>query len=494
MHVDMNPISRLKLGVALQANVGGGSVDRVRSDALPLTMHASKLTVPETVTVPGAEDHQSDLSDLNSMAVEVGSSLDSLSSSKLSIAHSHRSVSSSALGSRELHAQFHRDSSESHQKQKSDDSFITSVLAASHGRGERESGITGTRGARPGSAPTRATSDSLIPLPPSSTPSSSSSSSTEVPKLHRLRDRKISVEDERQKRLANIAESTRAALTFSAMHKSKKSESLPRDQRFGSKSVGSEEELLGISLQSKPPSSPAATMSSPSSPFNLRNMSIDETRKASMNEMEEIWKLVENESGGSSTSLNISATGGGEGGAGMGGRRPPSIALESHFSPRHVFSGATDSGKQGEEEVEEKGAERKSRKERVGVVSPVRRAGRGEAKGGEGREERKVGAQQRSSALDTSEVEVERRELEEPLLQSTPKGSGGAQQPRAPDVSMIARGQRSASVTSKGEGEKKRGRGREGGEDGVRSGGNEEVDIAYLLTPSAHFNTSRSEL
>ena len=453
---------------------------RVRSDALPLTLHADKLTVPDADSSTSKEDTDNrsecaDLSDFNSVAVEIGSSLDSLSSSRPSIAASnnsasslalsHRSVSSSALGSQgELHAHMHR-GNQKHRKQRSDDSFINSVLAPSHGRAEEKVGLGApAKGVRPNSAPTRATSDSI--LPPLS--SSSSSYSSDSPRMLKLRSRKTSAEDERQKRMANIAQSARAALTFTAI-RSKKTESLPRDHQLehsrsysGSKSVGSEEELLGTSASSSSllmkstaatvSSSESANPSSPSASFNLHSLSIDETRKASVNEMEEIWKLVENESGGSSTSLDTGASVGGSsvglGGGGGGGRGPPSIALERHMSPQHTPSDRRELGRRGEAAVVGR------QRARDGPTSPAhnsKRVGAGrKTSGGVSAGEDRVESRHGHAALDTSEIELGEAPEEIPL-HSTPK-KPGATHLAALSGSLLGSGQKASLVTSKGEG------------------------------------------
>ena len=369
-----DPTGRLKLPLSSQAKVGGGSVDRVRSDALPLTMHADKLTVPTVVQITSTGDAaqpSENFSHLNSATVDVCSSLESLTSSKPSHQPSDSSASS-VLGSQgELHTHISKSGAlAGHSKQNSNDSFLSSVLAPSHGKVDTTGMGTSGKGYRPSSAPTRAISDSLIPT----------AYSQDSPRLLKPDIRKSFVENARQKRMANIAESARAALTFSAIHRSKKVESLPRDchlehsrNHFGSKSVGSEEELFGSSndssLQLKESRNSIAGTSTPSSPFNLRNMSMDETRKASLNEMEEIWKLVENESTSSSTSLSTAPCQGAGGVSGVSGvmlgeRGPPSIALESHMSPKRKPSEKSGLGKER--------TERRYREEKgdIAVLSP----------------------------------------------------------------------------------------------------------------------------
>ena len=428
---------------------------RVQSDALPLTLHADKLVVPDPEEgEDGKEsDNLADLPDFNSMAVEIGSSVDSLSSSRVSLAasnhssaslaYSHHSVSSSAIGSQgELHAHIPRGDGR-HHKQQSDDSFITSVLAPSQGGRDNETrgqGFTLVKSDRPLSAPTRAISDSVLP-PNGSPPSSSSSPASDSLRVFKMRNRRTSAEDQKQQRLANIAESTRAALTFTAIHRSKKTESLPRDSyrlthmhnHMGSKSVGSEEELVGIgspgdsSMLCKGADSSMAAVdnvkvtysSSPSPSFNLNNLSMDETRKASMTEMEEIWKLVENESGSSGSSTSVETGGGGGGGGGANsGRGPPSIALETHLSPQHT-----------------------SGKKRAEKGSPLHATA--EATDGSVLENGHPG----HTSLDVSEGELCLERV--PLLSSTPKKPGDVSAV-APNLAILNGKHKPASVSKKG--------------------------------------------
>ena len=456
-------LSKLPLSLAAPMiregiGLGGGGLTRVQSDALPLTLHADKLTVPDP---SDAGNDQSDLSDFNSIAVEIGSSLDSLSSSKVSLAVSHqssaaslaavsqRSISSSALGSHgELHAHIPRGELR-HHKQQSDDSFISSVLAPSRGGNDPKSLGVPVKRVRPGSAPTRATSDSILPPPLAS--SSSSSYASDSPKILKFRKRRTSTEDEKQKRLANIAESARAALTFTAIHRSKKTESLPRDHLLhhsrnhpGSKSVGSEEEMFGSSASGGSSNSvlergtqtaadvKQTNSASPSPSFNLNNLSMDETRKASMNEMEEIWKLVENESGSSSSTSAADSSGGGGGGVGGGvgggggNRGPPSIALERHLSPQHTSRSEQKTGR---------------RAMNLGPASPARGA---EHVNGVRKGDGVVRKSPRHAALDLSEDELF---VEGGPLQSTPKKPGLTASNRLP----LPSGKQSSLDSRKGE-------------------------------------------
>lgn len=436
---------RIGLNLSLTAPVrdGGGSLARVQSDALPLTLHAHKLTVPETDASKEDEEKSDvvDFSDFNSIAVEIGSSMDSLTSSKVSLtasnqsavslALSQRSVSSSAIGSHgELHAHIHKGDPR-HHKQRSDDSFITSVLAPSHPLSSevRDSGVPAKR-PRPGSAPSRATSDSI--LPPHSTSSSYATDSLKI------RNRRTSAEDERQKRLANIAESARAARMLTANRNAK---SLPRERHpqhsrnhLGSKSFGSEEELLESTSPSNVLLKDTVTVQptdsgSPSPSFNLNNLSIDETREASLNEMEEIWKLVENESEGSSTSIDTSVGGS----IGTGGRGPPSIALERHLSPQHMASKSNHSRKEKEMETHAMPLSNSP--------SPVRNPDQVSGRSKE------VENQHINTDLDVSEAEVT-SSMDQVPLHSTPKRPGLVQ-PAAPNMSLLGSEKKPGPVSRK---------------------------------------------
>ena len=420
--------------------VGGGSLARVQSGALPLTLHADMLTLPDPSAdaevnnkKPSNRNQLTNLPpDFNSPAVEIGSS-DSLSSSRVSVATSNlssstsliasqQSVSTSAIG--ELHTPIPSHGLRHYKNQQLDASFVDDILASSGSTDPGTQGVTSTKCGRPFSAPTRATSDSGLPSP----------YATDSPTMLKIRSRRTSGEDKRQRRLANIAESARAAMTYTAIHRSKKTESLPRDHyqlhhhwrsHSGSKSVGSEDELLGsspssVSILGKG-SAPAAptdetktfTTGSPSGSLNLHSLSIDETRKASMTEMEEIWKLVENESGSSSTTSVDTSGEGVAGSSGGGGRRLPSIALESHLSPQHTASGK----------------------------------GNGDSPVFEEDDEKKGVLQNGHLGLDVSVTEGVVKGVDQIPLQSTPKRPGLA----APNMSLLTSGPRPSPVTRKGD-------------------------------------------
>lgn len=123
-------------------------------------------------------------------------------------------------------------------------------------------------------------------------------------------EKRKSIDYVRQKRSANIQESTRAALAYSSNFKVGKSDSLPREDRetsitYSAGSAGSdvgEESLTEGPSGATTSTATVSSVTSPSSasggsvgatPFNLRNLTIDQTKEASVNQMYEIWKEVE---------------------------------------------------------------------------------------------------------------------------------------------------------------------------------------------------------
>lgn len=156
---------------------------------------------------------------------------------------------------------------------------------------------------RPMSAPTRS----------AATTGANQPSSTQ-----KLKEKRKSLDMERQRRLTNIQESTRAALQYSAQRRTSKAETLPRDSRSASlsHSMISTASDNDISASAAPHKSSPPAVSSPlhesyfssprhrstasntsdstvSTPLNLQRLSIDQTREASLTQMDEIWRQVE---------------------------------------------------------------------------------------------------------------------------------------------------------------------------------------------------------
>lgn len=131
-----------------------------------------------------------------------------------------------------------------------------------------------------------------------------------------MKEKRQSLDIERQNRMASIMESTQAAMKYSA---SRKSESLPREVRSSSLSHAlmstgqptNDGSSNGTGTKFRKTSSPiiqavttavsstaAGTADSRESitvvsPLNLRHLSIDDTKQASLTQMDEIWKEVE---------------------------------------------------------------------------------------------------------------------------------------------------------------------------------------------------------
>ena len=283
-------------------------------------MHAKMIvyegSLEESAAARPAASHEMPdfLSDVTSTAVEVGSSVDD--SEKLSMTDSHQSTSSifNETGSQgELNSEHitadeptangHLSSTGITDNVSASTSILNTIMeiARKHSstqlderrQSETKEGKTTHKSTRPISAPIRSSlSTGSYTLP-------SSLTQTE---LRKFREKRISLDEERQKRRANIKESARAALQYS---RHRKSESLPRQYSSPlSKSLGSEEEFH--SLHNRKSSSPAVVpggtspvkVAPESSPvhLNLRILSMDETLEASFNQMDEIWRQVESRS------------------------------------------------------------------------------------------------------------------------------------------------------------------------------------------------------
>ena len=273
-----------------------GDLTRVQSDALPSSMHASKVLceLPPHSDRELHADAPDFLSDANSMAVEIGSSLDD-DLERVSMSDSHMDIQMEEGGDLGNNGM--------------EDKLMHFVLLT---KGER-----GKEG-RPYSAPSRSVSTGAVPLGTSYTlpPNISGAEITQ------MKEKRTSLSEEREKRKANIAESARAAQKFRTKRTSVKSDSLSRDYRsasLSSKSGCSDEEFFQqhSAKHIRKSSSPAViaralhhqddpVRNPSSSPLNLRNMSIDDTKEASFSQMAEIWRQVEeadSSEGGADTQL-----------------------------------------------------------------------------------------------------------------------------------------------------------------------------------------------
>ena len=282
-------------------------------------VYEGALEVDATPKTPDTPDF---LSDVTSTAVEIGSSVDD--SEKLSMTDSHRSMSSvfneagshgelntehtaaaeSVASGRLLSAGDPLASKSTARSFSGSTSILNSIMEVANRRTdvqpgeaepEQETEKTTTqsahRNSRPISAPIRSVpTGGSYTLPHNLTGE----------ELRRLKEKRVSLDEEREKRRASIEEGARAALQYV---KHRKTESLPRQYRSSSlnRSLGSEEDFH--SSHDRKSSSPAAIFGvtspvkvapeTPPTPLNLRNMSIDETREASFNQMDEIWRQVE---------------------------------------------------------------------------------------------------------------------------------------------------------------------------------------------------------
>ncbi len=184
----------------------------------------------------------------------------------------------------------------------------------------------GADGGRPNSAPSHhsVSMGAMGQQPPYGVTDGSTSST----RSDWLKDKRQSLDVERQKRMVSIQEGARAALHYSAKRKisrpssentmSAKSETLPRESRSHSLASANSNDDVPVTshsfthlhkgsspVVSSPPAdvttssllhhheSSLSTTASDATPLNLRNLSIDQTKEASLNQMDEIWRQVE---------------------------------------------------------------------------------------------------------------------------------------------------------------------------------------------------------
>ena len=240
IHKDSLPMQELSSSVTTTSigaiRLDGVDLSRVKSDALPHSLHA-KMVMFEGSGVN--EEHKGDvpdfLSDINSTAVEVGSSACDSVSEKLSFTESHRSMSSvyNDMGSHaELNTERVGEVSETLERgntTSADDteseqfSIMESILAVARRHSESFSKLEGkehtpveprhptTRSDRPISAPSR--------RPASSGAIQVGSSHTLPPRMSgsQLKEKRASVDVERLRRRANIEVGAQAAMKVGDM-------------------------------------------------------------------------------------------------------------------------------------------------------------------------------------------------------------------------------------------------------------------------------------
>ncbi len=221
-------------------------MSRVQSDALPLSLTPKMITCePPPIEVKGqtgeelakkALDVPDFLSDANSLAVEIGSSMDAESvSEKLSFTGSHRSVSSlgnEVDGSSEQHGEGGRSKTDDSgllatSNTEDTSSIMDSILAVARRHSESQDrkdsdaapetppAALSTRSIRPISAPAKARSVSAgdVGLGGRSRTLPSNVSVSELRKL--VANKRVSQEEERRQRRVTIEEGAMAALKVS---------------------------------------------------------------------------------------------------------------------------------------------------------------------------------------------------------------------------------------------------------------------------------------
>ena len=251
---------------------GSLDISRVKSDALP------QFSLPSVITCGGSD--VIDEGELNADIPRFMSDTRSINSScsdSVSIGDNRRSASPADAP---LLATLR---SERKQKEEEEEGGRSEAV------GQRE----GHQNSRPNSAPHCSRAAVNVP------------SNTANIRVSATKEKRKSLDFERQKRKMNIQESARAAMQYSATWKTTKTDSLPRDARASSVgefslSTGSEEgeahTAAGInttSTTSNATSPHSRRGSVTNTPLNLRHLSIDQTKEASLTQMCEIWKEVE---------------------------------------------------------------------------------------------------------------------------------------------------------------------------------------------------------
>ena len=257
--------------------LGTLDLSRVQSDALPQSLHPSTMVVDENSDLDSKNTPSMLLADSHSIDA---CSIDDVDGSSLTDSPQHLTSPSTV-----------------DDPPKDTKSFTTERDKVRNGSLDHSRG-------RPMSAPNRSASTSGI--------KSSVLSHNVMEKSGGKREKRKSLDVERQRRVMNIQEGARVALQYSAKRHSTKSDSLPRESRSSSLthsilSMDSDEDVQSSSnTRIRKFSSPAfksplhnARSSSiggsdgVSTPLNLRHLSIDQTREASLTQMDEIWRQVE---------------------------------------------------------------------------------------------------------------------------------------------------------------------------------------------------------
>lgn len=265
--------------------LGGLDISRVQSDALPQSALPMSLIVDENDEIESKAAMSKFLSDARS--------IDTCSTDEISLNESPRqSVSPQQFGNLNVTL---------------DNTPRETKISVAGVRGEESShpSYHAEEGkGRPLSAP-NTTSRSVSANAIGSNPI------TTVP--GRMMDKRKSLDVERNKRMINIQENARVAYHYTAKRRSIKSDSLPWDSTSSHsvESMGSDASNNNNIKSSSSPgvkSPPHSILSNSSSlsggpggsdaaisitPLNLRHLSIEQTKEASLTQMDEIWREVE---------------------------------------------------------------------------------------------------------------------------------------------------------------------------------------------------------
>lgn len=190
--------------------------------------------------------------------------------------------------------------------------FSPGVSSMGEGEDRAFSGTSNSR--RPMSAPNRSISAGAIGhnYRTSTTLPSSSGAQQAGPSADKMLWRKRkSLDVEQQRRTTNIQEGARIASEYSAKRKNSRTETVQRDSRSTScsrsvVSTSSDNDLTGsgnvyfckssspaVTLPHHESSNSTASEATSTTPLNLRQLSINQTREASLTQMDEIWRQVE---------------------------------------------------------------------------------------------------------------------------------------------------------------------------------------------------------
>ena len=296
---DVSSLAFLKNKNALP--VGDLDLSRVQSDALPHSLLPSKV-ICENEEV-ALSTMLADARSVDTCSTDDWDRMSAMDSPRHSASPRH------SLSPRHSASPLHMETSSRGYRR--DREFSPGV--SSIGEVEGVEVLTSSNNRRPLSAPNRSISTGAISLANRTLPASSDGplvgGSSED---DRLRKKRKSLDVEQQRRTTNIQESTKAAFQYSAKRKDSRSETLPpRNSRSTSLSrslvsTSSDNDLTSsgnayfckssspaVALPQHESSNSTASEATSTTPLNLRHLSIDQTKEASLTQMDEIWRQVE---------------------------------------------------------------------------------------------------------------------------------------------------------------------------------------------------------